>query len=277
MNLKKTFSELMTNKYFLYFIVFLSATNIIGYLTMNNNDAVIFFALVGFLMFNFSKNMTIVLLVSIITTNLFMVSKPLRSMEGFKEGVTQSRADKTTGRGGRSNNEIEDVMDGFENNQEKEEEEEGIKEGSRSGRGGSSGNKIDDAMDGGLDGYENKEDEEEEEQLKPGKPIKEGVNSNRRGSSGFTNPAPVKKSSHIDYATTLEDAYKNLENMLGTGGLQNLTADTKKLMEQQTQLFNSMENIAPLLSQAQNMMKGMDVDQLNKFAGSAKSFNKTDV
>jgi len=269
MNLKKTFSELMTNKYFLYFIVFLSATNIIGYLTMNNNDAVIFFALVGFLMFNFSKNMTIVLLVSIITTNLFMVSKPLRSMEGFKEGKRDRSNTMKDAMGG---------LDGFENNQEKEEEEEGLKEGGpkSGGRGGSSGNKIDDAMDGGLDGYENKEDEEEEEQLKPGKPIKEG-STNRRGGSGFTNPAPVKKSSHIDYATTLEDAYKNLENMLGTGGLQNLTADTKKLMEQQTQLFNSMENIAPLLSQAQNMMKGMDVDQLNKFAGSAKSFNKTDV
>jgi hypothetical protein len=277
MNLKKTFSELMTNKYFLYFIVFLSATNIIGYLTMNNNDAVIFFALVGFLMFNFSKNMTIVLLVSIITTNLFMVSKPLRSMEGFKEGATTSRGSNTSGRGGRSKTEIPDAMEGLENNQE-EEEEEGIKEGTRSGRGGRSSNEVDDAT-GGLDGYENKEDEGEEgEQLKPGKPIREGASkTGKSGGSGFTNPAPVKKSSHIDYATTLEDAYKNLENMLGTGGLQNLTADTKKLMEQQTQLFNSMENIAPLLSQAQNMMKGMDVDQLNKFAGSAKSFNKTDV
>jgi hypothetical protein len=53
---------------------------------MNNNDAVIFFALVGFLMFNFSKNMTIVLLVSVIATNLLIVSRPFRSIEGFKEG-----------------------------------------------------------------------------------------------------------------------------------------------------------------------------------------------
>ena len=50
-----------------------------------------------------------------------------------------------------------------------------------------------------------------------------------------------------------------------------------RIIKQQTQLFNSMENIAPLLSQAQQMMKGMDVDQLSKFAGTAKSFNKTDA
>lgn len=249
MNLKKTFSGLMTNKYFLYFIVFLSATNIIGYLTINNNDAVIFFALVGFLMFNFSKNMTIVLLVSVISTNLFMVSKPFRTMEGFKEG----------GPGGGVDNPMGSVDDN---------------KGGRGRRGG---------------GFANMGDTKEEEKGEevPKEPKEEPKSEDKTQTpktpeekQSFTNnlsPAPVKKSSHIDYATTLEDAYKNLEKMLGTGGLQNLTADTKKLMEQQTQLFNSMENIAPLLSQAQKMMKGMDVDQINKFAGAAKSFNKSDA
>jgi hypothetical protein len=245
MNLKKTFSGLMTNKYFLYFVVFLSATNIIGYLSMNNNDAVIFFVLVGFLMFNFSKNMTIVLLVSVIATNLLIVSRPFRSVEGFKEG----------GSGATMNASVNNIPGATE----------GFKEGA-TGEG------------------RPREEEEEEE---PGEvitsddnqTIQEGTTSktNRSGFKNNLSPAPVKKSSHIDYASTLEDAYKNLEKMLGTGGLQNLTSDTKKLMEQQTQLFNSMENIAPLLSQAQKMMKGMDVDELNKFAGTAKSFNKTDA
>jgi hypothetical protein len=252
MNLKKTFSGLMTNKYFLYFIVFLSATNIIGYLTMNNNDAVIFFALVGFLMFNFSKNMTIVLLVSVISTNLFMVSKPFRTMEGFKEGNKPARI----GIGGSG-------ADG------------GVSGGLS--EAGSFTNMGDTKEEGKEESTEPTE-EKEEPKSEDNKPTPPATTTEVKQS--FTNklsPAPVKKSSHIDYATTLEDAYKNLEKMLGTGGLQNLTADTKKLMEQQTQLFNSMENIAPLLSQAQKMMKGMDVDQLNKFASTAKSFNKSDA
>jgi uncharacterized protein Yka (UPF0111/DUF47 family) len=85
-------------------------------------------------------------------------------------------------------------------------------------------------------------------------------------------PAVVKQHPHIDYGTTLSDAYKNLEKMLGEGGLKNLTSDTKKLMEQQSKLFNSMENIAPLLSQAQDLMKKMDVTQFSgKVGGLADS------
>ena len=217
MNLSKTFSGLMTNKYFLYFIVILSAFNIIGYLTMHNNDAVIFFALIGFIMFNFSKNMTIVLLVAIISTNLLMVSRPFFSLEGFQEGMPSN------------NNGIPGATDSIDS--------------FHPGHTGHTGNT-------GETGPSN-------EQFTP------------------LNPAPVKKSSHIDYATTLEDAYSNLEKMLGNDGLNNLTNDTKKLMAQQTQLFKSMENITPLIAEAQKMMKGMDVDTLNKFANSAKSFNKS--
>jgi len=244
MNLQKTFSSLMTNKYFLYFIVVLSAVNIIGYLTMNNTDAVIFFALLGFIMFNFSKNMTIVLLVSMIATNLFMVSKPFTSFEAFTQG--------------------------------------GVSGGPTNYKAGVGRGKKDDSdnVTGGLDGMENKEEEEKPTKKKnPATKVAtvEKLSSKTKNEGFDLSPAPVKKSSHIDYASTLEDAYKNLEKMLGNGGLQNLTADTKKLMEQQTQLFNSMENITPMLAQAQQMMKGMDLDSINKFAGSAKSFNKSDA
>jgi len=249
MNLQKTFSSLMTNKYFLYFIVVLSALNIIGYLTMNNTDAVIFFALLGFITFNFSKNMTIVLLVSIIATNLFMVSKPFTSFEAFTEGSGVSGGPRNSPRS--------------------------------AGKGGK-----DDVGGIGLEDMTNEEDvvEEKKEPAKKKKPVPkakstvENISTRKSKNEGFDlSPAPVKKSSHIDYATTLEDAYKNLEKMLGNGGLQNLTADTKKLMDQQTQLFNSMENITPMLAQAQQMMKGMDIESMNKFAGSAKSFNKSDA
>jgi hypothetical protein len=267
MNLQKTFSSLMTNKYFLYFIVVLSAVNIIGYLTMNNTDAVIFFALLGFIMFNFSKNMTIVLLVSMIATNLFMVSKPFTSFEAFSEGnegPTKIGTQKQSEGKGGSDVELEGI-------------------------------EVKDAvqkyiLEEGDVAEEDVVEEEEEEVVKPKKkptttttakkPTKkvEPISSKTGRSEGFDlSPAPVKKSSHIDYATTLEDAYKNLEKMLGNGGLQNLTTDTKKLMDQQTKLFNSMENITPMLAQAQQMMKGMDMNSINKFAGSAKSFNKSDA
>ena len=86
-------SNLLTNKYFLYFIVFLAASNVLGYLVTNNIHAVIFFALIGFLMSNFSKNMAVVLLVAIIATNLLMVNKSMREGMTNDDGTT---SDDTT-------------------------------------------------------------------------------------------------------------------------------------------------------------------------------------
>ena len=59
-------SKLLTNKYFLYFISFLAATNVLGYLVTNNLNAVTFFLLVSLITYQFSKNMTVILLIAVI-------------------------------------------------------------------------------------------------------------------------------------------------------------------------------------------------------------------
>jgi hypothetical protein len=74
-------------------------------------------------------------------------------------------------------------------------------------------------------------------------------------------PAEKKKDPRIDYATTLESAYSNLQSMLTSGGLSSLSDDTKKLVEQQGKLFESMDSIAPLLKQAQSLMTSMKFDE----------------
>ena len=75
-------SKLLTNKYFLYFMIFLAATNVLGYLVTNKLNAVIFFVLVSLLTHQFSKNMAVVLLVALIATNFLMANKMMR--EGFE-------------------------------------------------------------------------------------------------------------------------------------------------------------------------------------------------
>ena len=86
-------SKLLTNKYFLYFIVFLSATNVLGYLVTHKLNAVAFFALVSLLSYQFSKNMAVVLLISIVATNFMMSNKMLR--EGM-DNATSTDATSTT-------------------------------------------------------------------------------------------------------------------------------------------------------------------------------------
>jgi len=238
------FADLMTSKYFLLFVALISAINIIGYMSMGYIDAVMLFAMVAYLTFVFSKNMTVVLLVAVIVVNLYMQTMPKEgarsSQRGSDNGVPASGAiGSVSGFKG---------MEGLINKDDAMPD--------------------DDAVEMEEPDVETTEETvEEEEEEEP--PVKEGVTS-KTEKNGFNTmspqdvePAPKKKHSHIDYGTTLAEAYMNLENMLGEGGLQNLTADTKKLMEQQSKLFNSMENIAPLLAQAQTMMKGMNINGAN--------------
>ena len=70
--------------------------------------------------------------------------------------------------------------------------------------------------------------------------------------------------SKIDYASTIEDAYDDLNKILGSDGIKRLTDDTQGLMKQQLQLAESMKSMAPLIQgmapmmkQAQEMLSGM--------------------
>jgi len=94
-----------------------------------------------------------------------------------------------------------------------------------------------------------------------------------------------KSKYNIDYSATIEDAYDELNNILGSDGIKNLTADTQNLMKQQKQLTEAMtqiqplmQTVGPLLDQAKTMMGSMQnaggMDQLNKMA---KQFNPSAV
>ena len=244
------FAELMTNKYFLWFMAALSSFNIIGYMSMGYVDAVVLFALTAFITFVFSKNMTVVLLVSVIIVNLYMQSFSY-SMEGLTTGS------KTDGGG------VEDLGETqiAGNKKEKLTNKEDVGDDEVEITAPTSTTTTTTTIS--EDDDEEKEEDEDEDAFRD------------------LEPAKVKQHPHIDYGTTLTDAYKNLEKMLGEGGLQNLTTDTKKLMEQQSKLFNSMENITPLLAQAQSLMKNMDMNQLtgkvgnNALADSAEHIGKS--
>lgn len=56
-----------------------------------------------------------------------------------------------------------------------------------------------------------------------------------------------KKGSKIDYASTIKDAYSQLNELIGSDGIKNLTNDTQVLMKQQLQLAESMKSMTPLI------------------------------
>ena len=50
-----------------------------------------------------------------------------------------------------------------------------------------------------------------------------------------------------------------------------MTADTTKLVEQQTKLTDSLNSMAPLLESAQGMLKGFDLDKMSSMMDSLGS------
>ena len=58
----------------------------------------------------------------------------------------------------------------------------------------------------------------------------------------------------VDYASTIENAYDNLHNMLGSDGIKGLTNDSKALMEQQQVLMKSIGDMEPFLEKAKEAM-----------------------
>ena len=207
------FAEIMTNKYFLIFMAVFSAINIIGFLSMGYTHTVILFAMVAYLTFVFSKNMTVVLLVSVIIVNLYVHAMG-GGVEGLqnKDGTDLSKSDVAmSDKLGLINMEDTELPDG------------------------------DDIL-------------EEEEVEETSETIEESFGN-------VVQPAEKKKDPRIDYASTLKSAYGNLESMLSSGGLSSLSKDTQKLMKQQNKLFESMNNITPLLKQAQDMMTSMNLNE----------------
>ena len=88
-NLLKQLDKMLKNKVVLYGILFLTITNVFGYLMTKNYEAVVFFALVYYLTGEFTRNNILIALVALVSTNalLAMVQgrKIYESMVG-KEG-----------------------------------------------------------------------------------------------------------------------------------------------------------------------------------------------
>ena len=94
-----------------------------------------------------------------------------------------------------------------------------------------------------------------------------GASNDKKSDEHFEVGRPKNGGSKIDYAATIEGAYDQLNSILGSDGIKNLTGDTQRLMQQQADLAKSMESMGPMIEkmmpmavQASQMMKSMNAD-----------------
>jgi hypothetical protein len=126
---------------------------------------------------------------------------------------------------------------------------------------------LENASDSDKKDSDKKEDSGAADGKKPDKKHDPLLLNGSAASSGGTAPPPeafepgsktragVTGGPRVDYGATLENAYDNLNKILGDGGMNKLTSDTKNLVDQQKQLAEAMNNMGPLMNQASEMMK----------------------
>ena len=86
--------NILHNSIILYFILLISIINLISYGLIGNYHVPTFFFLIGIITSYFSKNMTVILTVSLICSNLMKSVRLYEGMEGKNEDVKQEEKDE---------------------------------------------------------------------------------------------------------------------------------------------------------------------------------------
>jgi len=134
---------------------------------------------------------------------------------------------------------------------------------------------------------EEKEEKEKKTEATADKKVRD--NSKTDNSETFTQinipsskPAPATESEEdeaigkrIDYASTLEQAYDNLQQMLGPDGIKGLSKETESLVHQQKSLIGTLNDMAPVLKTAKETLDTMSgsMPDLGNIQSLMKSFS----
>ena len=108
------------------------------------------------------------------------------------------------------------------------------------------------------------------------------INGECKKRTGFKNnvppssPAAVNNNEEgeIDVAAQMEDAYVNLNKMMGDGAMKSMASETKKLVNQQQDLMNTLHSMTPTLNKAKETLDNLDLPNMEQMTGILKNFTK---
>lgn len=242
-------NKFFNNNILYYIVLVLAITTILGFLFLQNWNAIIFFILTSFITSFLTDNVTIILIVGIILSNLILLKSKKEGMESSSSGTD------TTDSTGSTNS-----TDVISTTTKKPIAKAAVVSNIKSKT----------TTDSSSDDITT--------------PLTSSTTSDTTGDVDTTetmqdmNVVSVHKDTNkkkrIDYGSTLEAAYDNLETMLDSDGLGKLTDDTKKLMDQQQKLFKSIESMAPMVNDAKKMLEGFDMGNLNNLTNLLQTSKK---
>jgi len=228
------YTPFFQNKIVLYGSLVLVLLSILRHLSNRNINAIILMALIGLITSYFSKNMIIIL----ITAFASVVVLEMMGSPGVTEGMSTKEGVENEDNESEEGSAEDEKTENLTNKKE-------VKEGAKN----KGKNKSSDDTEGntGMDTADkNKKKKQGMASLSP---------ANYDGKKDDDEKGGVKNGNRIDYASTLEQAYDNIENIIGEDGVRGLTDQTKSLMHQQKELMNNMKEMGPLLKSAEGFME----------------------
>jgi hypothetical protein len=251
-------SKLVNNKITLYIVALIALITLLGYIMVSEFSAIILFFLIGAIAYSFTKNMTIVLGSSVIVTTIASMSKSFFIYQEGMEGNSDSSGNTVS----KSKKGIKD-KESFVDNTETEPETEPDTEA------------------------EPEPETETETETEPGK-----GKGRRRGRDTTTKEKPEGLSQltpslfntipnkdqmqkQLGQASDMEQAYDNLEKIMGKDNIKSISTDTKDLIKQQNDLIKQLKTMTPALNDAMSSIGNLDLSKLtNMFSSATKTLSE---
>ena len=267
MKLPKVVQSMLQDKNVLYIVAFLAVINFFGYIVLRDSFALLIFLSIGFISTYFSKNMTIVLMSTLILTNFItVISKNFVSgREGFDAATTDSTAAAESG------TQVDSAAAAAAKPAAAAAAAKpAVAAAAKPAVAAAAAAKPAAAPSGvtgaGLGSKALKKVTMSASSTKDPKakdPLKvEAMTELSPASINDEDDLPVNN--RVDYAKTLEKAYDNLENIVGQDGVRGLTSQTNTLMDQQQKLMENMKSMEPLLKTAQSFLDKFESSSMGK-------------
>ena len=253
---KKTdLAALLKNKKMLYVVLFFSVVNLFIYLMLKQLDAVVFFIIIGFLATYFSKNMIVILLTSVVST-FFLVQ--INILGRVSEGMVDQEKDAS---GNAMKDTKEDATTKDATTKDATTKDATTKDTKEDASANTATPLPDAKPAAAISG-------EERGKVTASKGEKFTQKLSPARYNAMDDDDMPRHKPKFDYAATLESAYDNLDKLLSSDAIKNMTADTGRLAEKQQMLMGNIEKIAPIMEKAGNILSGFDMGAITKLMGS---------
>jgi hypothetical protein len=227
--MKFDLQSLLKDKNVLYVTLFIAITNMFAYLMFRQFDAIIFFVIVCAIASHFSKNMIVVMLAAIVSTNLAISIKVIGKV---KEGMAN-----------KDDNKVNDKKK--DDKKMKDKKNKDVRDVIKAPKG----DKV-----------------PKPAECKGDKCKKQGFTQQLRpariNAADGDDDDDYESEPTVDYASTLESAYDNLDKLLSSDAINNMSDDTHRLAEKQQMLMGNINKLQPMMEKAGSLLEGLDMGKM---------------